>query len=215
MSAPTTGLLTPSEREQILRATAELCAERGYAHTTVEDVVERAGSTSAAFHNLFGSVEECTIAALNAITAQVLAEVSASYSADLSEWDSGLLGMKAILELMAAHPSFAYLGYIASRQMSPPQVQEIYTVATQMLTMMIERLWEYSNLEIQPKSAARAALGGCEAVVRREIVAGRCEQLPRVLPDLAFGATVPFLGQEEAQRMARRARELLADSDWS
>jgi AcrR family transcriptional regulator len=210
----TTGILSASSRDRILRAMAGLCAEQSYAETTVEQIVERAGVSSEAFFNLFDDVEGCMAASANAISAEVLAEVSSSYSADRSEWDSGLLGMKAILELMAAQPSFAYLGYIAARQMAPPRVCDIYRVGVQMLMMMIERLWEYSESPVQPAAAARGVLGGAEAVVRREIVAGRTEQLPRLLPDLAYGVTVPFLGQEEALRLAGRARELLAGSEW-
>jgi AcrR family transcriptional regulator len=203
------GLLDSSERERIMRAVAEVCAERGYAETTVAAIVERAGSSEEAFYNLFDDVEDCTVASMNALTAQILAEVSGSYSADRSEWDSGILGMKAILELMAAHPSFAYLGYVVARQTSTARIQEVYRGAAQMLVMMIERLWEYSELDTQPRLAAKAALGGCEALVRSEVVAGRTEQLPQILPELIYAATVPFLGQEEAMRLAQRGRELL------
>jgi hypothetical protein len=48
-------------------------------------------------------------------------------------------------------------------------------------------------------------------VVRRELIAGRPESLPGLLPDFVYAATVPFLGQEEATRLARRGRELLAE----
>ncbi len=80
---------------------------------------------------------------------------------------------------------------------------------------MIERLWRYSELDVQPRHAASAALGGAEAVVRAEIVAGRGSELPALLPGLVYGATVPFLGQEEAMRLARQGRELLAGSEWA
>jgi hypothetical protein len=193
---------------------AELCTERGVDELEVTEITRRARTDTETFYNLFVDLEDCLVASTNAVTAQVLSEVSSSYSADLTEWDSGLLGIKAILELMAAQPSFAYLGYVVSRQTAPPRVQEIYRGAARMLTMMIERLWRYSELEVQPRRAARAALGACEAVVRAEIVAGRAEQLPRLLPDLAYGASVPFLGQEEARRLAKRGRELLSGTEW-
>jgi AcrR family transcriptional regulator len=214
-SSKTAGILAPSERERVLRAVAELCAERGYRETTAAAIIERAGSSEPAFRKMFGGVEECMVAALNAITAQTLAEVSSTYSVDLSEWDSGMLGIKAILELMAAHPSFAYLGYIGARQMATPRVAEVYRTATQMLSVMIERLWEYSELDVQPRHAAGAALGGAEAVVRAKIVAGRGSELPSLLPGLIYGASVPFLGQEEAMRLARRGGELLAGTEWA
>jgi AcrR family transcriptional regulator len=213
-STATKRILGDSERERILRSMAELCAERGYRETTIEAVVQRADSSAEAFQKLFGGLEECMVAAMNAITAQVLAETSAVYSADRSEWESGMLGIKAILELMAAYPNFAYLSYVGARQMAPAQARQVYRTGIHILAMMIERLWEYSDLDLQPEAAAKAVLGGCEAVARREIVAGRADRLPSLLPDFVYAATVSFLGQEEAMRLARRGRELLVGSGW-
>jgi AcrR family transcriptional regulator len=215
MSSATERVLAPSERQRILQAMAELCAERGYGETTVKAIVERAGVERRRFEKLFDGVEDCMLAAYDASSSQLLAEISGAYSADLPEWDSGMLGIKAILEMMAANPSIAYLGYVGVRQMGPPGAYEAYLIRVQMLKMMIERLWEHSELEVQPRAATRAALGGCEAVVRREIVAGRAEQLPAILPDLVYSATVPFLGQEQALALARRGRELVREGPWS
>jgi AcrR family transcriptional regulator len=209
-----TEVVSPSERERVLQAMTELCAEQGYEETSTEEVVERAGVSAERFDEMFADKEECLLAAINAIVSEILSVVSGSYSADASEWDSGLLGMRGLLELMAAHPSSAQLAFIGSRQMGPPRVRKAHESAAWVLATMIDRLREYSEIQAQPASTARGSLGAAEAVVRREIVAGRTDQLPRLLPDFIYGATVPFLGQEEALRLARRARELLRGSAW-
>ena len=204
----------PAERERIVWAMAELCAELGYEETSIEQIVARAKVSVADFEELFGSDKEaCGVAAENAILAEVLAAVGAGYSADRSEWDSVLLGVKAILELMAANPSYAYLGYVAARQMAPARVREVYESGHQMLRAMLERGWEYSEGGAQPAQTPVGVLGGAEAIIRREVVAGRAGELPRLLPDFVYGATVPFLGQEEALRLARRGRELLTETN--
>jgi AcrR family transcriptional regulator len=206
--------ISPSERERVLRAMTELCAEQGYEQTSAEEVIERAGVSAEQFAEMFADREECLVAAINAVMGEVLSTISSSYSPDSSEWDSGILGMKATLELMAANPSFAYLSYITSRQMGPPSARQAIDSGRTMLVAMIERLWEYSSIEVQPAKTARGVLGGVEAVVRGEIVAGRTEELPRLLPDFVYAVTVPFLGQEEALRLSRRAREILRGSAW-
>lgn len=207
--------LYSSSRERILLALTELMAEQGYSETTVADVVERAEVDEEVFHSLFGDKASCAVAAENAILSEVVAAVSSSYQADRPELDSVLLGVKAILELMARKPSYAFFGYVGARQMSPPPVFEIYDTGQKVLVAMLERGWEYSQLEIQPGRAALGALGGAEAIIRREVIAGRAEGLPRLLPDLTYAATVPFLGQEEALRLAQRGRELLNDTPWA
>jgi AcrR family transcriptional regulator len=206
---------TTSERERVLRAMAELCAERGYRETTVEALIERAGVGRESFESMFkDGMDECLLAAVNAIMGETVSVVSGAYSADESEWDSAIAGIRAILELMAANPSYASLGYVVGRQEGPPEVKQVYESGVNVLVVMLDRLRDYGEWDAQPPNAARAALGGAEALVRREIVAGRVEQLPRHLPDFVYVATVPFLGQEEALGLARRAREAMAGSAW-
>lgn len=60
-----------------------------------------------------------------------------------------------------------------------------------------------------------AALGGAEMVTRGEIMAGRLDRLPRLLPDFAYLVTLPHLGEPEAARLRRRARELVGIAGWA
>jgi AcrR family transcriptional regulator len=208
-----TDLLSPSERERILGAISELCSERGYAETTVDEVIARSGVSAEVFEELFPDKEQCAKAAVDAILAEVMVVVSANYSADRAQRDSYLLAIVAILELLAARPGFAYISFICARQMGPSSLGEGLETGARLLSAMLERLRDEGE-GAGPAAAARGALGGAEAVVRREIVAGRIDQLPRHLPDFVYAATVPFLGQEEALRLARRGRELLASGPW-
>jgi hypothetical protein len=42
-------------------------------------------------------------------------------------------------------------------------------------------------------------------LIRTEILAGRAEQLPAILPQATYAALVAFLGREQAQAMADEA----------
>lgn len=200
-----------SDREQVLEALAALSLERGYDEIRVDEIAARAGVTEARFRELFGDKETCAVEVENANLAAVIAAVSQTYSPDRSEWDSALRGVLAILEVMASKPACAYFGYVVARQMGCERVRGVYLSGHRMIVAMLERGWEYSRLEQQPKHAALAALGGAEALVRREVVAGRATELPNLLPDLVYSATVPFLGQREALRLAKEGRGLLTD----
>jgi len=207
------GAVSAPERERLLGAFAELLAERGYEAVGIEAICGRAGVDVGVFATHFGGDKErCAAAAENAILSEVVAAVGRSYSADRSEWDNVVACVKAILDVMVANPGLAYLGYIGGRQMAPPGVLEIYEAGHQMLEAMLERGQAYATSANAPPRAALAALGGAEAIIRREIAAGRTAQLPRLLPDFVYSATVPFLGQEEALRLARQGRELLTNS---
>jgi AcrR family transcriptional regulator len=205
------GLFAPSERERLIEAMAGCCAERGYQKTTVEEIIARAGVPAKAFATNFAGKEECGLAAINQVLAESAAVASGAWSADSSEWESIVRGVRAMLEMHAARPSFAFMAFIGSRQMMPTSAWALYQSGMQILASMIDRLRADSPKEApQPASAARGAIGSSEILIRREVLAGRSERLPELLPDLIFGALVPFLGQEEALRQYRLARELLA-----
>jgi AcrR family transcriptional regulator len=208
------GTLSESNRDRILRAATQLCAEQGYEATGIDEVVERAGLEREDFTNLFPSVEECLAAAISAVMTKSMTEIATAYRPDRSEWENGVAGMKAVLELMAAHPSSAHLVFIGARQMAPPAVYRAYETGVSVFAAMVERLWEYSEIDVQPASVSRAVIGSTEGVVRREIAAGRTDELPRCLPDVVYGYTVPFLGQEKALRLVGIARELLVGTPW-
>lgn len=215
MALTPTDSLMPSERDRILHAMSELCAMQGYGQTTLEQTIERAGVSPERFEELIGGdKEECAVALENAIIAEVVAAVSGSYSPDRSELDSAVLGVKAILELMAANPSYACFGYVVCRHAAPRRCRDAREAAVKVMSALIEQLTRFSGSDQRPASAGLAALGSAEAVIGREVAAGRAEELPRLLPDFVYTATVPFLGQEEALRLTRLAHELLRESAW-
>jgi AcrR family transcriptional regulator len=203
------------ERDRLVEAMAESCARCGYPETSVEAVCAAAGVTGEAFGRHFDDKEACALAAVESILAAGMATVADAYSPDTSEWESALQALRALLELFASRPAPASLAFTDSRQIMPERALERHEAGFAILTTMLDRLRTDSEAgALAPAIGARAAIGGGEALVRREIAAGRADRLPRTLPDLVYGATVPFLGQEEALRLARRGREQLAGTRW-
>jgi TetR/AcrR family transcriptional regulator len=196
------GVLSPTERDRILQAMTECCAERGYPETSVAEVIERAEVSRERFEALFADKEECAVAAINRIASEVLTTVSTIDPGKGSELKQGLAAVRAILELMASRPSYAALAYIGARQGGTARMQDAYEGAARVLSVMIERFGrEMSGASALPSRASRAALGGAEALVRREIAAGRAERLAALMPDLLYSVLVPFSGPREAMRL--------------
>lgn len=205
----TTGsdVLAVSDRERILQAMADCCAESGYAGTTVEAVLERAGVEPASFESHFAGKEDCALAALNKIVSETLARISMTTSDAPSAVERRKYEGGAILELMAARPSFARLGFIESRQGGTGRMHGAYESGARVLALMVERLGDGGGSAM----TARAALGGAEAVIRRELAAGRAAGLPQLLPDFVYAVLVPFVGQGEALRQAKLAEKVAAE----
>ena len=56
-----------------------------------------------------------------------------------------------------------------------------------------------------PRALGMSMVGGVGEVLYQEIVAGRAEQLPAMLPELMYALVLPFEGRDAAQRELERA----------
>lgn len=197
---PGASVLTPSDRDRVLRAFSECCAEQGYQATTVSQVVDRAGVPRETFDLLFTSKEACAIAALNKIASEALTRAAPAGAS--GDRDRALAGLRAAVSLLAGQHAYAYLACIESRQGGTERINRTYEANLNLISVMISRGPERGTAPIH---AARAALGGAEALLRREIAAGKTKGLPRILPALVYGAMAPLLGQADALRVAHAA----------
>lgn len=191
---------------------ADCCAELGYRSTTIDAVLERASVRRESFDSLFAGKEDCALAALNKIVSETLARISMIDGGEGSALERRPFEIRAILELLADRPSFAKLAMIDARQGGSARMHSAYESAARVLALMLERAGA-GALGLGEPMAARAALGGAEVLVRRELVVGGTADLPRVLPDLVYAALVPFVGQGEALRQAKLAAGLAAEEE--
>jgi AcrR family transcriptional regulator len=208
----TTGadVLSVSDRDRILRAMSECCAESGYAATRIADVLERAGVEPESFESHFSGKEDCALAAFNKIVAETVARISMAAPRAGDVVERRKFEVEAILELMAAQPAFAWLAYVEVRQGGTARMHDSYESSARVLALMMERAGGAAG---RPSATARAILGGGEAVVRRELAAGRVAGLQRLLPDFVYAALVPFVGQREALRQAKLAARAAAEEE--
>jgi AcrR family transcriptional regulator len=119
--------LSPDEvrrihRQRLSRAIAEAMAEKGYAATSVEDVLKRAGVSRRAFYEQFGSKLDCFLTAFDSardiLLGRMLGSVGVKSASELAEADDPLAGfetaMSAYLAAIAEELPFARLFLVES-----------------------------------------------------------------------------------------------------
>jgi AcrR family transcriptional regulator len=203
----TTSFTAPSERERLIAAMAAGCARNGYAGTEITDVLAASGVDGAGFERHFADKAECALAAANQILAETTQAVAGALAPELADWEKLIFAVRALLELMAAQPSYARLACIEARSAMPQEAYERYAAGIRVLVAMLDRARDYARVSV-PASATRGAIGGAELLIRRELIAGRAEDLPNLLPDIIYGTVVPFLDQREALRYSELAKEM-------
>lgn len=106
-----------NQRERLVAAMAEACAERGYAGTSVADVAKRAGVSSVTFYKQFADKRDCMLAAHRQLLGRLLEEVDRARAAagervgaaDGGERAKARAALRATLGLLATDPPSARL----------------------------------------------------------------------------------------------------------
>jgi AcrR family transcriptional regulator len=199
-------LVLQSQRDRLMQGIAEELAERGYVRTTVAGACARAGVSTATFYELFRDKDDCLMGTANTLLGEVVAIVTSRISPDKPLHQIVRDALAAVLALLAQRPAFAHLIFVEGRTLTP-QVRQTYNSGVNVLLSLVDQVRVDGPPDVpSPAIAARAACGAVGMIIRNEILSGRTERLPEILPDATYSFLVAFLGQEEALAMAQDAR---------
>lgn len=196
-----------TSRDRALEAMVRISAARGYGATSVVDVLERAELSRAEFDAMFASKEACFLEAYDAVVDILVAQVSAAYEAAADEpWvDRIVAGLRALVALMAAEAEIARVALIEATAIGE-DARIRYRAALGRFVQFLEQGREaVERADELPAETARFAIGGAASIIFGEIRGGRGRELQRILPDLVFAVTMPYLGVEAAEAEMRRA----------
>jgi AcrR family transcriptional regulator len=181
--------------ERLIAASIEAVAAKGYAGTTIEEIVGRAGVSLSTFYEHFDGKEEVVLAALDAGRARLFALSYPAYRR-AKEWPGAAgASFEAMFAFLAAEPSLARMAMV-----------EIYASGSKALDRRddtIEALQRFlePGYQISPQTppiAAEAIGGAIYALAYEQIRREGPESLPRVAPMATYLALAPFLGAEQA-----------------
>jgi AcrR family transcriptional regulator len=94
-----------NQRERLIAAIAEACAERGYAETSVADVAKRAGVSTVTFYKQFAEKRDCMLAAHRQLLGRLLEAIDRA----CEEEARSRVAIRTALGLFAADPPSARL----------------------------------------------------------------------------------------------------------
>lgn len=187
-----------SQRQRIIDAMIESCAEKTYAATTIADIVKRASISRTTFYKRFPNKRACFDGALDACL-ETLRE-AAEEARDPSDPPAEALrkAAAATLELMASKPALAQLVMGDALTVEPRLVDRYRTI----VIPAVEGLWNGASPE-QLHSDPNLAFGRVQVLIFNQIAAGRTERLPELLPEIVYIALLPMTGHEQATKEAQ------------
>jgi AcrR family transcriptional regulator len=195
-----------SQRGRLIEAMAQVVAEKGYAATTVADVVERAGVSRRTFYEQFTDKEACFLAAYDVGLAAVLGRIAEAAGTAAGPPAGGWrararAGVEAFLALLAAEPAFARALQVEILTAGPAALER----RAGMLTMF-SGVWRNVHEQARAEDPALPALpeevfamltAGLEELVRDRIRTRGTDTLPELAEPIlrtvfaVFGAGPP------------------------
>lgn len=197
-----------SQRQRIIDAMIDSCAEKTYRATTITDIVSRARISRTTFYKHFDDKRACFDAAIKHCVGELQEVAGAAHSPEDSPPDAVRKSAAAVLDALAARPGLAQL-LTGDALAVEPKVIEIYRRAT---IPAIEELWSRTGSSVQAHTDPRLAFGQAQVLVLNQIATGNANRLPEVLPELVYLAVSPFGGHEEALRQSQIAKESATSS---
>jgi AcrR family transcriptional regulator len=196
-----------NQRERLIAGLAEAIAENGYAGTTIAHITRHAAVSRRTFYEHFASKDECFVAAYDTVMAELRERVSQAFEEE-DDWPHAVrAGIGAMLAFLAAEPNLARLCMVEAL-VAGPVVVERYDSAIQSFVPYFQSGREGRSPEVLARLSAtteEALVGGMMSLISRRIIAGKTAELESLLPDLVEFTLTPYLGSDEAAKVARES----------
>ena len=194
-------LVERSQRERLLAAVVRVTATKGYDQTTVGDILGEAGVGRESFYELFNDKLDCMLAAHRILLDDLAERVRAVYVGG-GDWPGRVRqGLAVALEWFAADPDASRFILVEMSTVGPAFRPIFQTEYARFIALFDEGLDDNAP-DPELANATSLAVGATMARFYEEVVLGRAEELPRLLPDLTYGLLVPFVGEADARAAA-------------
>ncbi len=194
-SAPPSGKLARaklSQRQRIVRATAQLAAADGYAALTIKAISARAGTSHDGFYKHFPSVREPFLEAFDALSERALGVAVAAFES-AAEWEGGVTaGIAALLAHIATDPYFARIAFFELGAAGPEGMQRSDRTLEAFTAYLHPESFGATTPNQVPPVTIDAIGGGIWSAIQHQLEHGPAASLPELAPQFAALALAPF-----------------------
>jgi AcrR family transcriptional regulator len=196
-----------NQRERLLDAATAVFAERGYASLSVANVIERAGVSRGTFYKLFENKSDCLLAAQSRAFGR-LHEAIESACSPAEEWPLGVsAAVNAVLNFAAESPDETRLILASSHPAAEPQLaNDGISLNRWLIDLLRESSRRHPGAHSPNDLTEQAAVGAAVSIVGSIISNQRIGPMPDLTAVLVQIVLAPYLGSDEAIRIAQAAR---------
>jgi AcrR family transcriptional regulator len=134
-------LVYVSQHSRIVEGTAHAVAAKGYAETTVADIIAQAGVSRTTFYQLFKDKESCFLACFEALAEAHHAEVEQALARPVAHPERLFAAIQAYMHRVDADRSFAR-AFIGEAESATPAIREAFDRVRQRLEASLRGWFE-------------------------------------------------------------------------
>ncbi len=189
-----------NQRERLLNGVVEAVAEHGYNATKIGKISEASKISRRTFYEYFSSKEECFLAAYAMVDEHVRGSMLAATD-PVEPWPEQVRAkLAALLDVLSRDAAVARF-YLVEPLAAGGEIAARYRDAMQLLAETIRPQSPLSEMDVEVRD--QVLMGGIATLISRRLKAGEVARLGELLPDLVELALAPYLGRDEARRVAR------------
>lgn len=193
-----------TRRQLILEAMVRVVGRKGYKATSVADVIAEANVSRTTFYKHFEDKHECFLAAYDLAVERVLDAVIANCDGEQSWLERMRVGLATVVELFALDPELARTAIVEVAAAGAEARQRHWNAIVRFTEFLEDGEVVAGDREL-PENIALMAAGAVSGLIFDELLTGRAERLPELLPDLVFAMLVPYIGPGAATEEMRKA----------
>jgi len=188
-----------TQRARLLEGLIEAVAAKGYAALTVADVSAAARVSRRTFYEHFSDKEDCFMAAIDAGTTEVLAEMAAAGAEAASDLHAAVrASVEAYLNAFVARPDFARAFNVEILASGPRGLEfraDVHRRFAEMYEALAAQLREHDpTLPEVPSVAFRLATGAFDEFLLEWVRQDKIAELGQLVPLASFIAEVMLRG---------------------
>ena len=171
---------------------------KGYADTTVSDIVRAAGISREVFYVYFANKQHVYLASQQYATQYILETCTAAYF-DGRRWPERVWNaLRALVDLLSANPELAHLRLVECYPAGPAAIAHTEQLKRTATVFLQEGYTQRPAARKLPRLCAHAISGAIFEVFYRQISRGEASELRRHLPQLTYIAIAPYIGPSKA-----------------
>jgi AcrR family transcriptional regulator len=200
-----------SQRRRLFGAMVACVADRGYAATRLDDLVELSGVSTASFYRLFPTKDACFLAAAEELLGNALTATEIREDGPWEERVRGALG--AFAGIVAAQPAAARMLLVDSFAAGPEAAAAVDRAVHQLEQRAVALTRESPQHAGVPDEVPIAIVGAVQELARNRLLRGRAQSLPHLMDlvaDVALSYRPPSEPLAYTGRLPRPTAEELA-----